>query len=120
MIGQIEAGSLDDVALPLLDHLVDELLDAAALQADDVVVMVTLVDLEHRLAALEVMAGHETRGLELRQHTIDGCESYVLPGIEQLLVDILRAHVPVRCALQDLENAEARQSRLQSRLFQLV
>src|SRR3569832_1126789 len=56
---------LRDGALAFLDGLVDKFVDAAAGDADDVVVVIALIDLEHRVAALEVMARHEARGLEL-------------------------------------------------------
>src|SRR6266571_436146 len=52
---QLEAALLGHLGLAFLDVAVVELLDAAALQADQVVVMPALVELEHRLAGLEML-----------------------------------------------------------------
>ena len=56
VLGDLEAALARDLLLPLLDLRVVELLDAAALQADEVVVMRAFVELEDRLAGLEVVA----------------------------------------------------------------
>ena len=63
--------------LALLDLRVVELLDAAALQADEVVVVAALVQLEHGLAGLEVVADEQPGLLELRQHAVDRGEADV-------------------------------------------
>src|SRR5690349_23505414 len=81
-----ETALLRHFQLPLLDLGIVELLDATALHAHEVVVMLALVELEHRLARLE-MVPHEKPGLlELRQHAIDGREADVETCGEQHLV----------------------------------
>src|SRR5688572_23640757 len=82
-----------DALLALLDLRVVELLDAAALQADEVVVMAALVQLVHRLAALEVMAHEEPRLLELREHAVDRREADVGVVLEELAVHVLGGEV---------------------------
>jgi hypothetical protein len=78
--GDLEAALLCDGVLPLLDGRVIELLDAPALEADEVVVVMSLVQLEHRLARVEMVAHEEPRLLELRQHAINGGEADVGPS----------------------------------------
>ena len=62
---------------------VHELFDPAAVQTHDMVVVRPLIELEHRHAVLEVMAGDQARGLELREHAVHGRQPDVLVGIEQ-------------------------------------
>ena len=56
VLGDLEAALAGDLRLPLLDLGIVELLDAAALQADQVIVVTALVQFEHRLAGFEMMA----------------------------------------------------------------
>ena len=98
MVADLESKARRDLVLPLLDPFVHEFLDPAAVDADDVIVMVALIEFEHGRAALEVMPRHQPGGLELRQHAVDRCEADVLLGLEQPLVYVLGAHVPWRCA----------------------
>jgi hypothetical protein len=71
VLAHLEAALLGDLVLALLDLGVVELLDLAALQADQVVVVLALVQFEDRLAGLEVMPLQQARLLELGQHPID-------------------------------------------------
>ena len=66
-----------------------ELLDAAALQADQVVVVPALVQLEHRLAGLEMLARQQAGLLELRENSVDRGESNVHAFGDQRLVHVL-------------------------------
>ena len=84
VLGDPEAALARDRGLPLFDPRIVELLDAAALQADEMVVMVALVQLEHRLAGLEMVANQKTRLLELRQHAVNRGEADVEAFVEEL------------------------------------
>jgi hypothetical protein len=57
-------------SLPIFNTRIHELFDLAAVKTDDVIVMLTLVQLEDRGRALEVMARHESGRFELRQYSI--------------------------------------------------
>ena len=96
MVLQLEAARLRDAALALLDLGVEELLDPAAVEADQVVVVLALVELEHRLAGLEVVARQDAGLLELHQHAVDGGQADVGVLGEQDLEDVLGAHVALR------------------------
>ena len=56
MVGDIEAAGRGNRLLPLLDGRVAEFLHPAAIDADDVVVMLATIQLEHGHPALEMMA----------------------------------------------------------------
>jgi dihydroxyacetone kinase DhaKLM complex PTS-EIIA-like component DhaM len=66
-----EAAFLGDAVLAFLDFGVEEFLDLAALQADQMVVVVALVEFEHRLVAVEMMADQQSGLLELGEHAIN-------------------------------------------------
>src|ERR1700690_3397377 len=91
VIADLEAQAHRDRLLPLLDAAVHELFDMSAVDADDVIVGGTMIELEHRSAALEMVARHEAGRLELRQHAVDGREPDILIRDQQLLVNVLRA-----------------------------
>src|SRR5258708_30120709 len=93
MAAQLEAALLGDLRLALFDIRIVELGDPTALQADQVIVVAALVQLEDRLAGLEVLARQETGLLELRQHAIDGSKSDVDAFGDERLVDILGREV---------------------------
>ena len=66
-----------DGPLALFDLGVEELLDTTAVQAHQVVVVLALVEFEHRLARLEVAAPQQPGLLELHQHAVDGGQADV-------------------------------------------
>ena len=72
MVVDVEMALRRDGVLALFDATVDELLDLAAVQANDVVMVVAAVQFEHGHAVLEMVARHQAGGLELRQHPVDG------------------------------------------------
>jgi len=109
-----------DSSLPLFDSGVHELFDLAAVKTDDMVVMLALVELEHRGGALEVMPRDQPGRLELRQHPIDGRKPDVLVRLEQVLINVLRAHVARRRGAEDFEDLEPRQRYLEPRLAQVA
>src|SRR6185369_8662989 len=74
---ELEAALARDLVLALLDLRIVELLDPAALQAHQMVVMAALVELVHRLAGLEVLAREQARVLELGEHAVDRGEADV-------------------------------------------
>ena len=72
MLAHDEAAFLGDLDLALLDCGVEELFDPAALQADQVVVVLSFIQFEYRLAGFEMVALQQARLLELGQHAIHG------------------------------------------------
>jgi hypothetical protein len=115
---QLEAAGLGDAALALLDLGVEELLDPAAVEADEVVVVLALVELEHRLAALEVVAREDAGLLELHQHAVHRRQADVGVIGEEDAKDVLGAHVALARVLEDLEHLDARQRRLEAAVLE--
>lgn len=106
--------------LAIFDGLVVELLDLSTLNTNDVIMMVAAFQLENRVTGLEMMPRNETRRFELCQDPVNGCETHVIAGFQQLSVNILRAQMLPAGGLQYLENLEPRQCRLQSGTLELL
>ena len=110
-LGQHLGAGLDDLEL-----LVVELDDPAALEADHVVVVIAIVELEDRMTTLEIVPRNEAGSLELRQHAVDRREADFLARIQQVLVNILSARVPVAGIFENLEDLQAWQRDLEAGL----
>jgi hypothetical protein len=116
---QFEAMLRCNPLLSLFNGGVEKLFHAAALQADQVVVVRALVEFENRLAGLEVAPLENARLLELCQDTIDRSQAYILMFSQQLAIDVFRAHVALTTALEYFQNLQTRERGLQSRAFQV-
>ena len=84
------------------------------------VVVPALVQLEHRLAGLEVLAREEPRLLELREHAVNRRETDVDALGDQRLVDVLGRKVADFAGLEELEDLAARQRRLEAAVLQAL
>ncbi len=109
-----------DRDLPLLDLGVEEFLDVAALQADEVIVVATLVQFEDRLPALEVMPRQQAGLLELREHAVDGREPDVHAFGQEDLVDVFGGQMALVAVLEQIEDLQPRQRGLQADGLEIV
>ena len=119
VIAQLVPQALGDLFLTLFDGVIHELFDAAAVKTDDMIVMRSLVELEHGHAVFKMMARHQAGGLELREHAVHGREADVLVRLDQALVDALSRHMTSRAALENLENLEPRTRDFEAGLAQI-
>lgn len=115
-----ESVLLRDLDLTALDFGIVELFHLAALNADEVIVMMPLVEFEHRLARFEKVPFQQTGVLELRQYAINGRQTDVHVFLQQRLVDVFRTHVTHIGTLEQLEYLEPGQGGLESDVFQIV
>src|SRR3954463_5603585 len=120
MPAQLEAPLLRDLVLALLDVGIEELLDASALQADEVIVVAALVQLEHRLAGLEILARQQPGLLELGKDAIDGGETHVDALDDERLVHVFGGEVAHLARLEQLEDFPPRQRRLEAAFLQVL
>jgi hypothetical protein len=97
------------VVLNPFDLIIEKLDHVAGFDAHHVVVMFTTVQLEYGVTALEIVANHEISRLELRQNAIDGSQSNVLTGFQQLFVNVLGTQMPILAALEDFQNLQSRE-----------
>ena len=120
MILDLELQLARDGALPVLDAGVHELFDLAAVQTDDVIVVLALIQFEYGSRPLEMVARDQARRLELGQDSVDGRKPDIFMRFQQMLVNVFRAHVARRTGAEDLENLDARQRDLEPRLAQIT
>ena len=95
-----EAALPGDLFLAAFDFRVVKFFNQAALQAYQVVVMMALVELEHRLAAFKVVAYQQPRRLELGQHAVDRCQADVHVIRKQDAVHVFRREVAYLAGLE--------------------
>ena len=82
--------------------------------------MPAFVQLEHRLAAFEVMAYQDAGLLELGQHAIDRGQPDVHAFLQQHLVDVFGGEVAHVAVLEQIEDLEARQGGLEADGLEIV
>src|SRR5688572_8095304 len=117
---QLEAALLGNRTLALLDLGVVELLDPAALQADQVIVVTALAQFEHRLARLEVLASEQAGMLELSEDAVDGRQPDVDSFRDQLAIHVFRREMADLARLEQLEDLAARKRRLETALLEAL
>src|SRR5437879_5808990 len=109
-----------DTDLALLDLGVVKLFDAPALHAHQMVVMAALVQLEHRLVGLEVVALQDAGLLELSEDAVDGGEAYVQSLSDESPIDVFGRQVAHLAVLEKLQDSQPRARGLQAAGFQVV
>jgi len=114
MIRYKETFPCRDVALAGFDSLIEELFDPSALLANDMVMVMTAVEFEHRLPALEMVSFSQPGIDELGKDPIDGRKPNLLAPLQQRFIYIFGGHVPRFGGFQDLEDLYPRQSDLQA------
>jgi hypothetical protein len=92
-----------------LDLGIEKLLHPAAVQADQVVVVLAFVEFVDRLARLEIAAREQAGLLELHEHAVHGGQADVGVIFQQDAVDVFSRHVPALGVLKDLEDLQSRQ-----------
>ena len=79
-----------------------------------------LVQLEHRLAGLEMLPRQQSGMLELRQHAVNRGEADVDAFGDERLVDVLGGKMAHFARLEELEDLAARQRRLEAAVLQAL
>ena len=105
--------------LATFNFSIKKLFHPAAVQANQMVVVLALVELVHRLATFKLAAGQQTGLLELHQHPVNGGQTDVGTFVQHQAVDVFRTHVALRAFLEPLQNGQARHGSLQACVFQI-
>jgi len=114
-----ESALLRNLVLPLLDGLIKELLDAPAVQTDQVVMMAALIEFEDRLSRFKIGPQQNASLLKLGEHPIDRGKANIEPVGEQQLIDIFCAEVPHLGLLKKRQHFEPRHGDLESRALDI-
>ena len=119
MIVDRETSLLGNAVLALLDFSVDELFNLAALQTNQVVVVITMVEFEYRLVTIKVMAHQQARLLKLRKHAIYRGQPDILAIISQQSIHFFCSHVALVALLEQIEDSQAWQRGLEADVFEI-
>jgi len=117
---KVVAELIGDLVEPLFDDFVLEFGNPPTLHADDVVVVVASVELEHSLATIEMVSGNQTGRFELGQHAVDSGETDIVAALEQRPIDILCGQVVWISLLENLEYVLSRQRQFQSGALEVL
>src|SRR6476661_10325426 len=109
MVLDAEPARLRNLGLPPLDRGIVELLDVSAFDADDMVVMSALLELENGFPALEVVSQQQASLLELGEHAVNGGKPGVGSVLQQRLVDVFGREMANVALLEDFEDTQSRQ-----------
>ena len=93
MVLQRKSTIVGNLLLSTLDLGIEELLNTATLQANQMVVVLTFIEFVHRLARLEMAALEQPGLFKLGQHAIDRGQTHIMVLGKQFAIDILGAHV---------------------------
>jgi outer membrane protein assembly factor BamE len=108
MLDDGEAALFRYLVLAPFDFGVGKFLDAAALQADQMIVVFAILEFEDRLAGFEMVALQQSRLLELGKHAIHRGEADIDVFGQQLTVDILGGEMTRRRLAEQVEDGHAR------------
>jgi hypothetical protein len=119
VIAQLKATGFGDCALPLFDFRIDKLFDMPTVQANQVVVVITFVELINGFARLKVAAAEQTGLLELREHAIHRRQAHIGIGQNQLLVDFFCAQMNPLSLLKEIEDFDPGSGDAKSSVFEV-
>ena len=120
MVCELEASLFGNIFLPPFDLLIVELLNQAAFNADQVIMMIIARELEHRVPTFEMMAYHQSSRLKLGQNPINSGQPDFFIILKQMFIDILGTQVVDRRTFEDLKDLNARQCYFQTRVFKIL
>jgi len=111
---QSESMVFGNFVLTTFDFLVAEFDHLIAVRADEVVVMIAVIQLKDGLAAVELAAHQDASLFELCEHAVNGGQTDVDIFGNQRPIHVFSALVTFVSASENVENLEARKSRLQA------
>ena len=111
---------LGDFVLPFFDIGIGKLDDFAAIGADQVVVVIAVVEFEDRLAPIELAAHQNARLFELRKYAIDGGQPDIDVFTDEGPVNVFCALMAMVGFAKYIKNFQARERRLQAHTLEFV
>jgi len=120
MVGNGEPLCLGDGVLAFFNLRVIKLFHLAAIQADQMVVVLSFIEFVHRLVALKVAPDQDPRLLELGENTVNGGQTDIGMTIQKDAVHVFGGHVPVLSALKHFQNFQTGDSGFEAGTFEFV
>jgi hypothetical protein len=120
VIVDAKSSVLGDSCLPFFNFSIVEFLDVSTLNAYEVVVMVTLVKFENGFPRLEMMANQQPGLFKLSEYAIDRSQPDFHAFVEQQPVNVFCREMALIAILEQVEDLEPGQRRLQPFAFQIL
>ena len=102
------------LVLDSLNILTEKLNNITVLNTHHVIVVLTIVQFEDRMATLEVMARNQSRRFKLGKDPIDRRKPYFFTRIEKIAINILGTQMTLTGILKNLENLQPGQRDFQA------
>ena len=118
MLFQSKPLRLGNRSLALFDFSVVKLLDPAAIEADQMIVVGALIELVDGFAAFKIAAREQACLLKLGEHAIHRCQTNVGALIEQNAVNVFGGHMPLPTRLKNLHDFQAGQGGFEAGVFE--
>lgn len=120
MVGNVESLVLGHRLLALFDLRVVKLFHPAAVQAHQMVMVLTFVEFVNRFAAFKMAASQNVSLLKLSQHAVHRGQTHIGAFLQQHSEHVLGGHVPLVTFLEDLQDFQPRQGCLEAGTFEFI
>ena len=104
VVGQTDAVTRGDFTLARFDGVIAKFNDLAAVEADQVIVVLLLGQFEDRFTAFEVMTGNNARVIKLVQHAIDGSQPDLFTHVDKTFIKVFRTDMVIVWTLKHFED----------------
>lgn len=116
MVDQFIAVCLGNSTLQFFYFRIHKFHDLTGFDADHVIVMLALINLEYRPATFEVVPLDQARNLELRENPVYRRKTDELTRLDEMTVDVFGRQMMLRALLQQMQYLQSRPSRLEAGL----
>jgi hypothetical protein len=104
VVRQAYAMTRRDFTLARFDGIIAEFNDLAAIEADQVIVVLLLGQFENRFTAFEIMTGNNARVIKLVQHAIDGSQPNLFTHVDKTFIKVFRTDMVIVWTLKHFKD----------------
>ena len=104
VVGQTDAVTRGDFTLTRFDGIITKFDNLAAVEADQVIVVMLLGQFENRFTAFEIMTGNNARVIKLVQHAIDGSQPNLFTHVDKTFIKVFRTDMVIVWTLKHLKD----------------
>ncbi len=120
MVLNREASLLCNLGLAIFDLGVEKLLHVAALQTDQMVMMGSLVEFKHGLAAFEMMTDQQAGLFKLGQYPVDGGQTDVHAFLLKTAVDFFSTQMAGGAGFEQSQYSETGKGGFESDVLEIL
>jgi hypothetical protein len=104
VVCQADAMTRSDFTLARFDGIIAEFNDLAAIEADQVIVVLLLGQFENGFTAFEIMTGNNARVIKLVQHAIDGSQPNLFTHVDKTFIKVFRTDMVIVWTLKHFKD----------------